>query len=198
MVGAGLAGLAAAGGRCCRTRNCPGFPEGIARTDLLQRLRRQAKAHGVAIAPACVDGLDKRGGSFRSATHPEPPRFARDPRHRKLSIRPPDTETSASDRHASIRLCPVCDAFEAKGKRIGVIGNEHLALFLRDSRPHVAMLFNYPTDVPRAIATRRAGRRWDAVEDLVIREPRSVSNWPVGTPARQLDHLSCNGLRRSV
>src|SRR5688572_9501086 len=83
VVGAGPAGLAAAVylSRFLRsvvvfdagdaraklipqTRNCPGFPQGIAGEELLARLRGQANAYGTCILEACVENVEKADGSF--------------------------------------------------------------------------------------------------------------------------------------
>lgn len=51
----------------------------------------------------------------------------------------------------TVRLCPVCDAYEAVGKRIGVVGPVHLALkealFLKEYSGQVTLLASYPEDI---------------------------------------------------
>ncbi|RVD66743.1 NAD(P)/FAD-dependent oxidoreductase [Mesorhizobium sp. M7A.F.Ca.ET.027.03.2.1] len=178
-----------------RTRNCPGFPEGIAGKDLLQRLGRQAKAHGVVIGQARVEGLDKRGRWFRLRTPSGITTASRVILATGIVDKAPAIKSLAQAiANGSVRLCPVCDAYEARGKRLGVVGNEHLALkealFLKDYSPHVAMLFNYPEDVSRAIRDRaaRAGIAiWDRVDDLIPRPPGIMVEMASGAPARELD-----------
>src|SRR4051794_2090690 len=83
VVGAGPAGLTAAiylarfhlsvlvidagGGRArsipC-TRNMPGFPDGIAGSDLVDRMRAQAVKYGVTIEDGRVDRLDRALDGF--------------------------------------------------------------------------------------------------------------------------------------
>lgn len=120
-----------------RTHNHPGFPQGIGGRDLLSRLREQAAQYGVTAEPGLVEdvrGLD--GGGF------ELPLRAASARARFLLIatgvvdNEPDLPgVTEAMRTGLLRQCPICDGYEARGKRIVVIGADARAageaLFLR-------------------------------------------------------------------
>lgn len=160
-----------------RTRNCPGFPEGLQGEALLSRLRIQAVAHGAPLVKAAVEKVVTTDGAFLLET---------DVGH--FSAICVILATGIVDRapaiprlrqaidSGSIRLCPVCDAYEARGQRIGVVGADQSALrealFLKDYSPHVTMLFNHPQDVSKATREMAAQAHieiWDSVDDLVPR-----------------------------
>ena len=160
-----------------RTRNCPGFPEGLQGEALLSRLRIQAVAYGTKLVKAAVEKIVTSDGVFLLETD------AGD-----FSATCVILATGIVDRApaipglreaivaGSIRLCPICDAYEARGQRIGVVGADHSALrealFLKDYSPHVIMLFNQPEDVSNAIREKAAQADieiWDSVDDLVPR-----------------------------
>jgi thioredoxin reductase (NADPH) len=178
-----------------RTHNCPGFPEGIAGEELLERLRSQASAHGAVIARARVEGLEKRGPAFHIRTHSGSTTASRIILATGIVDRAPPIEgLPKAIANGSLRLCPVCDAYEARGKRIGVLGSDEAALaealFLRDYSPHVVMLFTNPADVSQWVRGRAAQADieiWDCADDLVPRDGRFTVAMADETPARQLD-----------
>src|SRR5947209_15722234 len=47
-----------------KTRNYPGFAEGITGSDLLEVLRDQARVYGVSLVEGCVDKLERKDGRF--------------------------------------------------------------------------------------------------------------------------------------
>jgi thioredoxin reductase (NADPH) len=133
-------------------RNWPGFPKGIAGEDLIRRLQRQSGDYGAVIQESGVEHIGGCAGSFEL-------------RHENgiataslliLATGVVDKAPAIGGLRAAIgavliRLCPVCDAFEAAGQRIGVVGPEgsalREALFLRDYSPHVSILCNFPKDI---------------------------------------------------
>jgi thioredoxin reductase (NADPH) len=214
IVGAGPAGLAAAtylarfmrsvvvfdaGDARARlipcTHNCPGFPEGIAGDDLLERLTRQASAHGAVIAQARVEGVEQRGPGFHIRTSSGSTTASRLVLATGIVDKKPAIENlPQAIANGSLRLCPVCDAYEARGKRIGVIGSDdpalREALFLRDYSPHIVLLFNNPANVSRSVRGRAAEAGieiCDRVDDLLPRDGRFIVTMVDGTPARELD-----------
>lgn len=179
IIGAGPAGLVAAtylarfrrrvllldaGGsrarRIPKTHNCPGFPDGIGGDDLLERLRAQANAVGVPVledratrVDASADGFAVKGdrATYRSRTVIAAT---------GVVDRLPDWDGVDEAIEAGIvRLCPVCDAYEAGDQRIAVYGRgkdcvPHAA-FLRTWSRHVTAIHapsDEPDDEHRALA----------------------------------------------
>ncbi|MBZ9674588.1 NAD(P)/FAD-dependent oxidoreductase [Mesorhizobium sp. ES1-1] len=104
------------------SHNCPGFPDGISGLDLLDRLRKQALKSGVDFVEDTVCGLHRDGADFIAQ--------ARSPIHARTVLIATgilDTLPDAPDvpdmiATGSLRLCPICDAYEVIDKRIAVMG----------------------------------------------------------------------------
>lgn len=128
-----------------RTHNCPGFPDGVTGPDLLRRLTEQAVQYGTQIKQGFVEALRiDDDGQFLIDT-PLPIRA----RTVLLATGILDTLPAIEDVAATIaaerlRLCPICDGYEASGDRIAVMGpGEDVlrkALFLRTYSAKVTML----------------------------------------------------------
>ena len=110
------------------SHNCPGFPLGVSGPGLLQRLREQAETHGVVITRSRIDALQREPGGFVA-------RDAQGGSWRAASVilatgivdRLPEVEGGAAALETAIdagvlRLCAVCDAYEATDERIAVLG----------------------------------------------------------------------------
>lgn len=172
VVGAGPAGLTAAiylarfrrnfrviGGDASRaawiprTRNHPGFPDGVRGKTLLARMRRQAETYGSTIVKGRVDGLKPVRGGFRIDT-------AEGPLHARSVIlatgvtdnMPPLPEFADGVARGLVRICPICDGFEVIGQSVGVIGrDDHCAreaLFLRTYSDDVTFIHVGPEPLP--------------------------------------------------
>ena len=142
IVGAGPAGLVAAtylarfrrnvllldaGGsrarRIPKTHNCPGFPDGIGGDALLDRLRAQARGVGVPVCEDSATCIRREAGGFTvSGEHAD---------YRARTViaatgvvdRMPDWDgIEKAIESGVLRLCPVCDAYEAGDQRIAVFG----------------------------------------------------------------------------
>ncbi len=121
------------------THNAPGFNEGVAGPDLIDRMRCHAEQYGATlcethIASARHDGAvftltDDNGATYRGRTLI----LATGIRLNQIDM--PQDVHEAAIRAAVLRYCPVCDGFEHIDKRIGVIGCDTggaaEALFLR-------------------------------------------------------------------
>jgi thioredoxin reductase (NADPH) len=124
------------------SRNCPGFPYGIGGKELLERLRQQADTHGVRIVPGQVLRLRHEAGGFAVEAEGE-----------SWLARCVIVATGVADRlphwpnvenaihQGLVRLCAVCDAYEAEDKRIAVYGRA------ADGVGHAAFLRTYSTRV---------------------------------------------------
>lgn len=107
------------------SHNCPGFPFGVTGTGLLDKLREQAERYGIAITRGRIASLEKDGECF----------VARDDQGRSWQARFVLLATGIVDRMPGIdgdlqaavaggrvRLCAVCDGYEASDERIAVYG----------------------------------------------------------------------------
>lgn len=107
-----------------RTRNVPGFPDGIEGPELLRRLRTHAAKYGTATVRTRVERLRKLDdGSFRA----ESPDGRWRARFVLLATGARDAEPEidgiqAAIRAGQVRYCPVCDGYETQGLRVAVLG----------------------------------------------------------------------------
>lgn len=157
IIGGGPAGLTAAiylarfnlavtvidGGRSRastipRTRNHPGYPEGIAGAELISRMRAQAVQFGVTLVAGDVEALTRSDDGFRVA------HGASDLTADAVLLATGvvnNRPNMAGDVHDAalakglVRYCPICDAYEVRDRRIAVLGTTERgareALFLR-------------------------------------------------------------------
>lgn len=174
VVGAGPAGLTAAiylarfrrrfrvvetgesrAGWIPRTRNHPGFPDGVRGRTLLGRMRRQAEAYGAEIVRGSTQSLQKVRGGFRLATDAG-----------EISAATVILATGVQDNappipgleegvfRGLVRICPICDGYEVVGKSVGVIGRDdhgaQEAIFLRTWSDQVAFLHVGEAPLPPA------------------------------------------------
>ena len=114
------------------SHNLPGYPEGISGDDLLAAERAQAERYGAKLLRGRVSALEHGEGGFTASIEQTgggacevSARFAllaTGIRDRRPGL--PDEEDAT--RRGILRYCPVCDGYEAMGRRIGVIGaDEH-------------------------------------------------------------------------
>lgn len=206
VVGAGPAGLTAATylGRFRRrvlvldggparaawipeSHNTPGFPNGIGGPELLRRLRAQAEEFGAVIQSAPADRLEIAFSGFRLEAGGRTLEAATVLLATGVVDRLPgiaDIETSI--RKSRVRMCPICDAYEAIGARIAVLGDDESALkeadFLRTYSPDVTVLMTGEAG-PETPDTLRI-----ALSDLQF-EPREVTLRREGAAERRFDFL---------
>lgn len=107
-----------------RTRNVPGFPQGIEGPELLARMREHAARYGVATERVTVQRIERLpDGTFRAEADGDSwrARFvllatgARD-------VEPEIDGIQAAIRAGQVRYCPVCDGYETQGQRVAVLG----------------------------------------------------------------------------
>lgn len=170
IVGAGPAGLTAAtylarfrrrvlvadGGapRACWipvSHNMPGFPQGIAGDSILKRMTEQAVEYGAVIEAGRVESLTKDGGGFIARLN-----------GREVQVRAVLLATGVIDHHPDlpgveraierslVRICPICDGYEAIDKAVAVIGQDDKGLreaaFLRTYSDRVTLIHIGPPD----------------------------------------------------
>ncbi len=147
------------------SNNCPGFPGGIPGVELLRRLHRQAADADVPIERARVDRIARHGQGFRVQAGGR----SWDARMVMIATglrdRLPGDWAEEAIACGALRLCPICDAFEASDRRIGVFGRgadlgSH-ARFLRTFSGEVSALPRDGGDGGEEGAAARAdGVRW--------------------------------------
>ena len=126
------------------SRNVPGFPDGRHGTTLLQRLRDQLQPYGVPIMNGRVDHLAI-----------ERDYFVADVANLQILAKTiilctgvidsglENANWEAGIRAATLRLCPVCDAYEVTDRRVALVArSDHAvnhALFLRRYTPNLTL-----------------------------------------------------------
>lgn len=136
------------------SHNCPGFPFGVGGPELLEKLREQAEGYGAQITSGRITTLQRDGEHF----------VAIDEQKRRYRARHVLLATGIVDRMppvagpadaleraiaaGAIRLCAVCDGYEASDEAIAVYGpaDEAIghALFLRTFSRRVAVVRSEP------------------------------------------------------
>ena len=132
------------------SHNYPGF-KGIGGPALLERLRDQVRLYGAGLETGSVTALARDGDVFTAEAA-----------GKRLRARTVLVATGLVDKkpttaglyegivHGAVRFCPICDGYEARDKRIGVLGPfntaGHKALFLRTYSRDVLL---FPTDGAR-------------------------------------------------
>ena len=170
IIGAGPAGLTAAtylgrflrrvrvadGGepRACwipMSHNMPGFPAGIGGEDILKRMREQALEYGADIRPGRVERLMRDEEAFVAVIDGE-----------RISARAVLLATGVIDHHPDlpgveravqrslVRICPICDAYEATDKAVAILGDSNKgareAAFMRTYSDRVTLIHIGPAD----------------------------------------------------
>jgi thioredoxin reductase (NADPH) len=212
IVGAGPAGLTAAtylgryrrrvlvldggpsrAGWIPESHNTPGFPEGVSGEALLARLRAQALRYGARILAERAESIEHDTDGFRLALGAGPVRS----RFVVLATglldrKPPLAGIDDAIKRSVVRLCPICDAYEAIDARIAVLGDGDAgareALYLRTYSPDVALL-TLSDAISDTHALDAAGVRTlhVAIEDVSL-EGGAVTLRAEGSP-RTFDYL---------
>ncbi|MDQ3126637.1 MAG: NAD(P)/FAD-dependent oxidoreductase [Pseudomonadota bacterium] len=164
IVGAGPAGLTAAtylarfrrrvlvaDGGASRARwipvshNMPGFPQGITGDAILQRMTEQAVEYGAVVEAGCVESLARDRDRFIARLN-----------GRDVPVRAVLLASGVVDHHPDlpgveraierslVRICPICDGYEAIDKAVAVIGDDDKGLreaaFLRTYSDRVTLI----------------------------------------------------------
>lgn len=138
-----------------RSHNVPGFVHGLSGTELIDRMSAQLDELGVARVDAEVTALQRNTHGFQATWDGG--------LHEAATVvlacgivdtHPPFAEWRAAVADGLLRYCPVCDAYEAIGRRIGVVGPLDRAggkaLFLRGYSRDVTLLATGPHDASAA------------------------------------------------
>jgi thioredoxin reductase (NADPH) len=149
------------------SHNYPGFTDGVSGESLLARLTEQARQYGASLHRARVETLARDGDLFVAGAGET--RF----RARRILLATgivddspdlPDLDSVVE--RGALRYCPICDAYEALDKTIGVLGRTTAAgkkaMFLRTWSRDVTVL---PTDTPERSACDELAAAGVAVMD---------------------------------
>lgn len=144
------------------SNNCPGFPQGVSGVELLRKMKEQATSFDTQFESVLVDSILRHDEGFVVLAGERRWRARCVILASGLADKLPDAPwVQAAVACHALRLCSICDAYEASDTRIGVYGPladilNH-GLFLRTYSPKVALL---PTDlgdsVPRLDAAHAA------------------------------------------
>lgn len=137
------------------SHNCPGFPFGIAGTELLAKLTAQAQQFGVEVIDARVQRIELVKNKF--VAHSDNQVWSARTVLLATGIvdrLPPVTRIEKGIADGVVRICAVCDGYEAHDHRIAVYGPparviEH-ASFLRTYSHHVTVVLSEPGELTPA------------------------------------------------
>jgi thioredoxin reductase (NADPH) len=132
--------------RIPESHNHPGFPGGIAGAALIERIKNQAAEYGAVFRSGEVSSLSRdENGTFTVSVNG----WTASTAFVLLATGVVDNDPELPGVEAAIerrllRICPICDGYEAIGKKIGVIGGgSHAAreaLFLRTYSSDVTLI----------------------------------------------------------
>ena len=167
------------------SHNYPGF-KGIAGPKLLDLLRKQASQFGVAWKRGEVIGLRREGNGSFTAQCDGAEIFARFViLATGLVDQAPSVDRTSDASPDAIRYCPICDGYEAKDKRIGVIGAlvpaAKKAMFLRTYSADVTVFATDGNDIERDKLNLRDIRVLEAPVRIRAHHAGVVASMPDGT-----------------
>ena len=130
------------------THNHAGFPDGISGTELLDRMKEQARRYGTRIEDGQVTRIEKRDDGLFEAEWGSGPVIARTVLLATgvSNRRPPMDEQAHDDAltRGLIRYCPICDGYEVTDKKVGVIGTQERGraetIFLKSYTPDLTLI----------------------------------------------------------
>ena len=178
------------------SHNCPGFPFGVAGNELLARFRLQADTYGVPQVRTRITQLSRHAGGFTASDG-----------ERHWQARSVILATGVVDRlpaldgleraigTGTVRLCAVCDAYEARNDVIGVLAPADAAIghaaFLRTFSRHVCALAADGVPWDEAMQQRAADcgvQLWPAPQRLALADGACLAHFADGQRLR-LDTL---------
>lgn len=126
-----------------QSHNCPGFPDGLSGDELLERLRTQAVEYGTTVTAATASGLERVEGGFR-VTDTDGEQY-----HGRTvllatgikDVLPPQPWVEEAIDCGAMRLCAICDGFEASDSNLAVYGP------LRSAFEHARFMRSYSATV---------------------------------------------------
>ena len=111
------------------SHNIPFFADGIAGRDIIARQRDHAGRYGARVVAGTVTALRKTPGGFVAAVEEDGGGLRRVEARRVLlatgsvDLEPDLPDLPGAVRRGLVRYCPICDGYEARDRRIAVIGH---------------------------------------------------------------------------
>ena len=134
--------------RIPETHNAPGFPDGIAGPELIGRMTRHATEFGARIEEHEIVGIERTADGFRLTSTDERRWECRAVMLASgIFLNQVDLPHAVHERAivaGVLRYCPICDGYEHRDARIGVIGCDSdgaaEALFLRQYSGEITLM----------------------------------------------------------
>lgn len=140
------------------THNLIGYSDGVSGPDLLSRMQKQADQYGVSRIVGEIETLQRRSGEFIGSWQ-QGQALATTVLIATggLDVEPQIEDVRSAVKAGLIRHCPICDAFEATGRRIGLVAYGRCriqeALLLRGYTSDLTVLtLGHPTQLSEADA----------------------------------------------
>lgn len=126
------------------SHNCPGFPLGVSGTQLLRKLHDQAATYDVEVNPSRIESITPHGEGWRvvsgeTAWHAPVVLLATGAQDRLPALERGDVDAAIDA--GRIRLCAICDGYEATDTSIAVLGP------LEGAIRHACFLRTFTADV---------------------------------------------------
>jgi thioredoxin reductase (NADPH) len=177
------------------SHNMPGFPEGITGEDILKRMTAQAEEYGAVVEAGRVEGVTSEADLMIARLN------GREVRARAVILatgvadrKPPIPGVDDAMERSLVRICPICDGYEATDKAVAVIGDDAMGLreaaFLRTYSDRVTLIHVGDGPAPLPEEAKRLGVEVlvGPVEALRLREDRATClTW--GGAERSFDHV---------
>jgi thioredoxin reductase (NADPH) len=177
------------------SHNMPGFPQGITGEDILKRMTDQAEEYGAVVEAGRVEALEAEADGLVARLN------GREVRARAVVLatgvadrKPPIPGVDDAIERSLVRICPICDGYEATGKAVAVIGDDAMGLreaaFLRTYSDRVTLIHVGEGPPPLPEEAERLGVEMlvGPVEALRLREDRATCLTWSGAE-RSFDHV---------
>lgn len=138
------------------SHNCPAYPGGVCGDELLSRLADQAASYGTQVLRGTAENIERQGDGFAIWVD------GRQLRSRTVllatgvvDVAPAGFDVREAIQRGCVRYCPICDGYEAIGKKVAVIGRGAGGLgearFMRNYAGEVTLL-SFDTELSTADA----------------------------------------------
>ncbi|QNI02779.1 NAD(P)/FAD-dependent oxidoreductase [Halomonas sp. SH5A2] len=159
-----------------QTHNCPGFPDGLSGDELLKRLRTQSVQYGTKVTQATATQLENVDGGFRVTDTRGDQFYGRTvllaTGINDVLPKQPWVEEAINCR--AMRLCAICDGFEASDDDLAVFGS------LRTAFEHAKFMRTYSATVTLVQSDN---------EQVDAQLHQSAKDWGIALMKKPLDWL---------